>query len=623
MSGSGYEGQKYTVMTKSELQSYYTGCAEKLRSRIVLLRRRNRAFVAGEILSFLSGIAALVAYTSTALGWPLLAVSALAFAVYAMVRRTDVANSGCIARAEDLLAVHLREMAGLQGYFSGFDGGAQYVDPAHPYTFDMDVFGEGSLFQRINRTVTTGGCDCLARCLSGNNGYPGLADVAAVGRREKAVSALASRLDWCMAFLASGVREKVCSQTVTQSLADAAAVRIAGWAGSRAALVAACGVLVVLYALIALSVFTSVPSSAPVLVALLVLGAVLGICHGTLSAVGRAVDRLQKSFAACSRLVRHVGTLASDGQLMAASDELCMLVADVQGMQEAFRESDGLLRALDRRGNILGLVLFDIFLLSDFFLLRRVLRWQRSALADAGRWMETLSQIDALVSMAVFRHNAVGASKAEVVDDRRAVIYEARGLYHPFLGEKAVRNDFSLADRHYYIVTGANMAGKSTFLRTLGVNYILAMNGLPVFADRLRVSVFSLFSSMRTTDDLTHGISYFNAELLRLKQLLRHTSQVESTLIILDEILRGTNSADKLNGSRLFLEHISRCAVTGVIATHDLELSRMADQRPDRFHNYCFEIALGTDVTYSYRITPGVARNQNATFLLGRLLQGQ
>lgn len=167
------------------------------------------------------------------------------------------------------------------------------------------------------------------------------------------------------------------------------------------------------------------------------------------------------------------------------------------------------------------------------------------------------------------------------------------------------------------------MAGKSTFLRTLGVNYILAMNGLPVFADRLRVSVFSLFSSMRTTDDLTHGISYFNAELLRLKQLLRHTSQVESTLIILDEILRGTNSADKLNGSRLFLEHISQCAVTGVIATHDLELSRMADQRPDRFHNYCFEIALGTDVTYSYRITPGVARNQNATFLLGQLLRGE
>ncbi len=608
-------------MTKPELLSYYAGCADELRNRIARLRHRSRGLVAGEILSFLLCIAAIVAYTSTSIGWGLLVVSVLLLGAYVFIRKADVANSEQISRAEDLLAVHLREQAGLKGDYSGFDSGAQYTDPSHPYTFDMDVFGNGSLFQRINRTVTTGGRDYLAECLSGHDGYPGLVDVAAIGQREKAVGALASYPDWCTAFLASGVREKVDSQTITRSLATASEVHVSGWVGSRVTLIAAWGLLLVFYALVALSVFTPLPSSAPVLVALLILGAVLGLCHGTLSAVGRAVDRLQKSFSACSRLVGHITDLASDEELMASSDELRSLVAEVQGIQEGFRESDRLLRAIDRRGNFLGLVIFDIFLLSDFFLLRRVQRWQSSFLGDADRWMETLSRMDALVSMAMFRHNAVETTTAEVIADRQSVVYDAVGLYHPFLGEKAVRNDFSLADRHYYIVTGANMAGKSTFLRTLGVNYILAMNGLPVFAERLRVSVFSLFSSMCTTDDLTHGISYFNAELLRLKQLLRHTSQVETTLIILDEILRGTNSADKLNGSRLFLEHISRCAVTGVIATHDLELSRMADQRPDRFHNYCFEIDLGTDVTYSYRITPGVARNQNATFLLGQLLQ--
>lgn len=214
-------------MTNTELQSYYIGRAETLRGRVVLLRRRNRAFVAGEILSFLSGIAALVAYTTTAWGWLLLVVSALAFAAYVVIRRADVANSERISRAEDLLAVHLREEAGLEGDFSGFDGGAQYVDASHPYTFDMDVFGESSLFQRINRTVTTGGRDYLARCLSGNNGYPGLADVSAIGQREKAVGALAKHIDWCMALLASGVRQKVDTKTITQSLAAAAAVPVA------------------------------------------------------------------------------------------------------------------------------------------------------------------------------------------------------------------------------------------------------------------------------------------------------------------------------------------------------------------------------------------------------------
>jgi DNA mismatch repair ATPase MutS len=132
--------------------------------------------------------------------------------------------------------------------------------------------------------------------------------------------------------------------------------------------------------------------------------------------------------------------------------------------------------------------------------------------------------------------------------------------------------------------------------------------------------VFSLFSSMRTTDDLTQGISYFNAELLRLQQLLEHCRQQKRTLIILDEILKGTNSLDKLNGSRLFLESIKSLPVTGIIATHDLELSKMADAYPDRFHNYCFEIALSDHVTYTYKITPGVARNQNATFLLKNIV---
>ena len=165
------------------------------------------------------------------------------------------------------------------------------------------------------------------------------------------------------------------------------------------------------------------------------------------------------------------------------------------------------------------------------------------------------------------------------------------------------------------------MAGKSTYLRTVGVNYLLALCGLPVFAKQLTVSPASLVTSLRTTDSLVGNESYFFAELKRLKMIIDHLKSGEKLFIILDEILKGTNSLDKLNGSRLFLESISRMPVTGVIATHDLELSRMAESSPDRFHNYCFEIDLGTDVTYTYKIQPGVARNQNATFLLNKILE--
>ena len=287
----------------------------------------------------------------------------------------------------------------------------------------------------------------------------------------------------------------------------------------------------------------------------------------------------------------------------------------------SFLQLEKILKGYDRRGNFLGLFFTDAFMLSDFFLVRSFLKWKNTYVVKMEEWMDIVSELDAAVSMADFRYNHPEATDAEIVDGS-PVFFEAKNLYHPFLGAKAVKNDFTIQDDNYYIITGANMAGKSTFLRSLGVNYILAMSGMPVFAGSLKVSRFQLFSSMRTTDDLTHGISYFNAELLRLEQLMQFCKRGElRTLIILDEILKGTNSLDKLNGSRLFLESISRMPVTGVIATHDLELSRMAESSPGRFHNYCFEIDLGTDVTYTYKIQPGVARNQNATFLLNKILE--
>ena len=267
--------------------------------------------------------------------------------------------------------------------------------------------------------------------------------------------------------------------------------------------------------------------------------------------------------------------------------------------------------------------------MADLFIVRRFLTWKARYLQHIPEWIEAVSRYDALVSLATFRFNHPEASDAEIVETTD-VVFEAKGMWHPFLGAKAVRNDFSLADAHYYIITGANMAGKSTFLRSVGINVLLARVGLPVFAEHLRCSLFALFTSMRTSDDLARGISYFNAELLRLQQLLNAvkapavaaTGQAPHTLIILDEILKGTNSLDKLNGSRLFLEAVSVLPVTGIIATHDLELSRMAEEHADRFHNFCFEIQLSDHITYTYRITPGVARNQNATYLLRQLLKG-
>lgn len=614
----------------SSPRQYYGQRLASLTSRITILRRRNRLFVGGEIATFVVFIAFIAAYAQFGWGaWSLWA-ALLSIAAYVAIRRMDERNEARTEWLEAQREVCRRETAYLDGDFSCFDNGERYADARHPFAADIDVFGAKSLFQRINRTVTTGGSDRLAALLSAepvptqglveDTFVSGLSPVERIRQRADAIEALARRVDWRTEFCAVGMDGRIDTDAVARAMHAVRGVSVAAWVSSSAAAVVALCAGVGLIVAIALAVASDVPSSVAIMWALVQLGVVLGLCHGKLMEISRAVGRLQKQMAAYVRLLGMMGGEA-DGMACGSNGALLERLAGATGgAVESFREMEGILAGLDRRGNILGLVFSDILTLGDFRLLRRFAVWQRRCAPDFDRWVAAVGEMDALVSMATFRYNEPQGVRAAVVngDD---VVYEARGLYHPFIGAGAVRNDFNIVERNYYIVTGANMAGKSTFLRALGVNWLLAMNGLPVFADSLRVSVFPLFTSMRTTDDLTRGISYFNAELLRLKSLIDFCDAHCNTLIILDEILKGTNSADKLGGSRLFLEYISKRRVTGVIATHDLELSRLADELPSRFHNYCFEIELGADVTYSYRITPGVARNQNATFLLRELLK--
>ncbi len=587
----------------NNLKSYYLEKEQQLATAIRQLKRKNKWFVAGEIFTFVVFLGFLVGYTIVDWGNVLLILSFVSLGVYALVRYYDAKNERTIHHQEALRKVYAHELQYLSGDFSCFDDGERYVDAHHPFTFDLDVFGKDSLFQRINRTVTTGGSDWLAAQLS---------SVVNRSARADAVDELAAMEPWRATFMALGADGRIDSALIRQALQEIKSLQIPTFAAKRWTFVLAWLLIVGLFAAVVASVAGWVSAQLPLWWGILHFFGVFFVCSGACRVISKVVDKLHAQLQVYVKLIRQVSETTTF-----TTPQNAAIVNVLQGARQSFDQLNDILNGLDRRGNILGLFLLDALFLSDYFLVRRFLRWQRQYLGQVPVWIDAISEIDGLVSMATFRYNEPQAGRAEVVASEE-MVYEAVGLYHPFLGAKAVRNDFTLQHRHYYIITGANMAGKSTFLRALGINYILAMNGMPVFATSLRVSAYSLFSSMRTTDDLAHGISYFNAELLRLKQLLTACQHNSQTLIILDEILKGTNSADKLNGSRLFLQAVSALPVTGVIATHDLELSKMEGER---FHNYCFEIALGAKVSYSYKVTPGVAHNQNATFLLKEILE--
>ncbi len=594
----------------TSLKVYYREQSDRLSSEIARLKQRNRYYVAGEILSFLVAVAWVALFT-THIGAAWMLWTAVATAVlYVAIRRADETNSVHIDNLKARKRVYDHELNYLEGDFSCFDTGIRYSDSQQPFSYDLDIFGPQSLFNRIDRTLTSGGSDYLASCLSSLTLTRDETE-----RRRKAVWTLAEHKDWRERYLACGADEKIDTRRVASALDKLKALRLDGLVTSSAMPYVAWGALGVLVGLSLVSAFTSLPASVPVLWAIGQLLFVCLFCRGTLEKISRTVDETSGQMEAYARIVGMIGRLRG---MVDESEELQALVEKVGEAEAGFTAFSKILSSLDRCNSFMGQVLYSIMFMT-VFLIHRFLRWYRTYSEGMADWIAAIDRLDAIVSMATFRNNEPASTAAEITD-AADVVYEARALYHPFLGERAVRNDFSILDRNYYIVTGANMAGKSTFLRSLGINYILARNGMPVFAEHLKVSVFSLFSSMRTTDDLAHGISYFNAELLRLKQLIAYCKTQPRTLIILDEILKGTNSLDKLNGSRLFLEYISQLPVSGIIATHDLELSKMETRADGRFHNYCFEIELSDRVTYSYKITQGVARNQNATFLLKQIL---
>ena len=604
-------------MDKEQRTQFYQQQAENLAVEIRRLRKRNTTFVIAELVSFALIIVSVVAYVSTDTGYTCLYLAVLMLMAYIVIRRQDVRNSDRTERLENTHRVYQKELAYLDKNFSVFGDGEDYVDPQHPYSFDLDVFGRDSLFNRVNRTITTGGSDWLASEFKNEQDDWSCQQIS---DKREAIRELAEAEPLRTRFLSYGQQSVINTDEVLKALQGIGKVRLPRWPQSLISWLVVCVAIVGLLLSVVLAGLGTIAAKIPIIWMVAQFCIVYVLHVRTLREADKAVNKIHQQLSKYIALILLI--VHSDLKSKVNRDIVAELGGEGHGALTSFAELQRILDGLDRRGNQLGLFLTDAFACSDYFLVRRFLRWREHDLFRIEDWIKAVSHFDALVSMATFRYNEPSAIDAEIVESDK-VIYEAESISHPFLGSQAVANDFNLSDGHYYIITGANMAGKSTFLRTIGVNYILAVCGMPVFAKRLKVSVFSLFSSMRTTDDLTHGISYFNAELIRLQQLIRYCKQNHHTLIILDEILKGTNSLDKLNGSRLFLQSISDLPVTGIVATHDLELSRMADCQSGRFHNFCFEIQLSDEITYTYHITEGVARNQNATYLLKNILQEQ
>lgn len=536
--------------------------------------------------------------------WLLVGVLPLAAFVFMLVRYLSQQEK--LTLLKTLLELNEKEWRLAATGQSGFEDGNRFADEQHPYTGDLDVFGHSSLYAHINRTGTLMGAKALADALK----QP-LKDAGTIRQHQDVIRELSPRFEFRQLFAAQA--------TLTGEQPDDVAglykwlalplefvnnrwVKIVRWL-MPALLLNGIVYYIVTDEYYAFSFF------------LCVNWLILGLNIKKVNAQHQLISNKEKTFGKLAQLLQMVST------------EKTVTAAMLKGQQEqaiaagkALHQFARICNAVDQRLNQLIGVALNSLVLYDLHCMVALEKWKSRYKDQLPGWLDVIEKMEVWNSMATFAYNHPEYIYPEINGERTQLV--ATGVGHPLIpAEECVRNDIRIGEpQHFLIITGSNMSGKSTFLRSVGSNLLLGLRGMPACATSFACSPMQIMTSMRIKDSIAKHTSYFQAELLRLQQIVEVLKSGERVFILLDEILKGTNSEDKLSGSRRLIEHFLQYHCLGMIATHDLELGHMEDTYPQRIRNYCFESTIREDqLFFDYRIREGVARNKNATFLMQKM----
>ncbi len=502
------------------------------------------------------------------------------------------------------------ELQALSGDYSSFEDGKEYVNPEHPYSFDLDIFGRRSLFQSINRTCTFFGKNRLAKWLQNH-----LHEKTSIEKRQEMVREISEHTLFREQFRVAGLvhhgqssdGEKI--QAWSQSPAQ---YLHAGWVKAFIWGVPVINSLLLITSLAGWTSFSWLGLS---------FGIFLVLSFGIIKRATYIQETYGKQLKSLNGYARLIALAKAENWKSAGMQELMERFnlngqSPIQALQQLSKELD----RLDLRNNQFLYVLLEGSIFFQLQEIVRIERWKARYGQHISKWLETVGELDALCSLGTFAYNHPQYTYPELTE--KPFCFLATQMGHPLMPvSQCVKNDATIPSRPFFlIITGANMAGKSTYLRTIGVNYLLACIGAPVCCERLKLHPNQLITSLRTSDSLSDNESYFFAELKRLKRIIDLLNQGQQLFIILDEILKGTNSMDKQKGSFDLIRQFMQLKANGIIATHDLLLGSLIKQFPEEIRNYCFEADIKeNELTFSYKLREGVAQNMNACFLMKKM----
>jgi hypothetical protein len=605
----------------SDPRLVYRRLLNERRADIAWRERRHRTLAYSRLAAVMSAAAVVWLALAGHLSIVWITVPIAVFAVLAVIHDQLLRTLELRRRAQRFFE---RALARLDGKWAGTgEPGDRYLDPAHPYARDLDLFGPGSLFELLSTARTHIGEDTLARWLL----TP--ADPATVRARQEAVRELCQRVD---------LREDL-AVVAEESRTGVDPVSLAAWGEAphllqrgafHATVWALTGLGVVGVSALAtyvLSLLGAVSLSEPVsillrdvfLVALAVNGTFLYRAHKRIAAVVTAVEEAAHELKLLSQVLVRLERERFQAPLLASLGTSL----DTEGAPPSKRigRLNRLMELLDSRDHLLVRVA-EPFVLWTTHLAFAVEAWRRHSGPVVRRWLTATGEMEALCSLASHAFEHPEDPFPEFSEE--GAMLEAEGIGHPLIEEgRVVRNDVRIggAGPRVLVVSGSNMSGKSTLLRTLGVNVVLAQAGAPVRARRLTMSPLAVGASIRVTDSLQGGVSRFYVEILRLRQILDATARPgpkgAAVLFLIDEFLHGTNSHDRLIGAEAVVRGLVERGAIGLVTTHDLALADIAGALGERAANVHFEDHIEDGrMVFDYVMRPGVVRKSNAIELM-------
>lgn len=516
-----------------------------------------------------------------------------------------------IEHAEHLMAINEEEIAIASGKFHQRYDGKDYLPPVHDYAQDLDLFGRASLYQYSQRAETEAGRREWAAWLLQ------AASPEEIVARQVAAKQLANQLTWRQQLQATG-RESPLSAAVEARLLEWQTYddpyfskpywQVIRWIGPA----------------VSISIFIAwmanlLPTSLFNVFLVIFFAITAYISKLATPAYGR-LGKLAGEIKTFSRLLACITQMPSgDSAWLLKRKEAVQPHGGLPASQIVL-SLNGILKRMDYRLNPVVFVPLNILLFWDVQQMLQLVKWQRKNSEKLYDWLKVLGETEALSGIAALAFNQPGWVFPEL--DTAHGTFQTKSLGHPLIdGQKRVVSDFATGGVPMVnIITGSNMAGKSTFLRSIGLAMVMGQAGAPVCATSARLSHMRLISSMRIADNLEENTSTFYAELKKLKLMIDAVNAGEMVLLLMDEILRGTNSLDRHKGSRALIEQLIHHNACGLVATHDLELAELSGQYADAISNYHFDVQVaGEELYFDYALKSGVCQSLNASILMRKI----